>query len=173
MEYQTLPIDTASEFDIKALRSALGSYATGITVITARTAAGEAMGLTVNSFASVSLDPPLILWSLALSSPNIEAFKAIPYYAVNVLAEDQTEFSQRFASRLLDKFAGIPCCDGLGGAPLLPACGAWFECRNEAQYPGGDHLILVGHVERFAMNGNRAPLLYHAGAYAKLAGGDR
>jgi flavin reductase (DIM6/NTAB) family NADH-FMN oxidoreductase RutF len=170
MRYDTLPIETLSEFDIKALRSALGSYATGVAVVSARSADGETIGLTVNSFASVSLDPPLVLWSLALSSPNIDAFKASSHYAVNILAADQTDISQQFASRQLDKFAGLECCEGLGGAPLLPRCCAWFECRNTAQYPGGDHVILLGHVERFAVDAARAPLLFHGGRYAELAG---
>jgi len=169
MEYRTQPIDTLSGFDMKALRSALGTYATGVAVVTARSADGEAIGLTVNSFASVSLDPPLVLWSLAISSPNLAAFKSASHYAVNVLGQDQADIAQRFASRLVDKFDGIACCDGLGAVPLLPNCCAWFECRNEAQFPGGDHVILLGHVERFALDARRSPLLFHRGRYARLA----
>jgi flavin reductase (DIM6/NTAB) family NADH-FMN oxidoreductase RutF len=151
-----------------ALRNALGQYATGVAVVTTLDGQGRPSGLTVNSFASVSLDPPLVLWSLATSSPNLEAFRNASHYAVNVLSAAQTEISQRFASRLPDKFAGIDACSGLGGAPLLPACMAWFECRNVTQYPGGDHLILIGHVERFAFDAAAEPLLFHGGRYARL-----
>lgn len=168
MEFRTQPIDTLTGFDMKALRSALGSYATGVAVVTACAPDGELIGLTVNSFSSVSLDPPLVLWSLATSSPNLEAFRNASHYAVNVLSAAQTEVSQRFASRLPDKFAGIEACSGLGGAPLLPACMAWFECRNVTQHPGGDHLILIGHVERFAFDAAAEPLLFHGGRYARL-----
>jgi flavin reductase (DIM6/NTAB) family NADH-FMN oxidoreductase RutF len=162
------PVDTGAPFELRDLRAALGTYTTGITVVTARAANGERIGLTVNSFNSVSLEPPLVLWSLGLNSPNIDAFRAVSHYAVNVLAEDQAEVSQRFASRQFDKFAGLECCEGVGGAPLLPGCCAWFECRNDVQYPGGDHLILLGHVERFAHQAARAPLVYSRGAYRHL-----
>ena len=169
MEYRTQSIDTLSGFDLKSLRSALGSYATGVAVVTARAPGGEAVGLTVNSFASVSLDPPLVLWSLALSSPNLEAFRNASHYAVNVLAVEQQDVSQRFASRLAEKFEGLETFPGLGDAPLLPDCCAWFECRNELRHPGGDHVILVGYVERFAVDPGRAPLLFYGGRYARLS----
>jgi len=162
------PIVTGPELDTRSLRGALGSFATGITVVTACDPDGQWLGLTVNSFNSVSLEPPLVLWSMTLNSPNLEFFRHCSHYAVNVLADDQLDFSQRFASRIPDKFAEVDCVTGIGGVPLLPNCCAWFECRNEFQYPGGDHLILVGYVERFAHQPRRAPLLYHAGQYRWL-----
>lgn len=149
-------------------RGALGRFATGIAVVAATTPAGEAIGLTVSSFNSVSLDPPLILWSLSLDSPNLPAFRCASHYAVNILAAEQREISDRFASRRSDRFVGLPWRSGLGGAPLIEGCCAWFECANEAQYPGGDHLIFVGHVERFAQGEAESPLIFHSGRYRRL-----
>ena len=151
------------------LRSALGSFATGITVITARADDGEPIGLTISSFNSVSLDPPLILWSLSVNSPRLEAFRSASHYAVNVLAADQQWLSDRFAGRRNDRFADLPQLAGLGGVPLLEGCSAWFECANEAQHPGGDHLIFVGRVERFAQGESQSPLIFHGGRYRQLA----
>lgn len=154
--------------DLRLLRDALGEFATGVTVITARTASGQAVGVTINSFASVSLEPPLVLWSLGLTSPTLAAFESCRHYAVNVLAADQEEFSQRFSQSLDDRFAGIEMKVGAGGTPILPGCCAWFECRNEMRYSGGDHLIFVGYVESFRRE-ERAPLIFHGGRYRALA----
>jgi len=151
------------------LRSTLGSFATGVTVITARTTDGEPIGLTISSFNSVSLDPPLILWSMSVGSPNLDAFRRASHYAVNVLGADQQWLSDRFAGRSNDRFADLPQRVGLGGAPLLEGCCAWFECANDAQHPGGDHLIFVGHVERFAQGETQSPLIFHNGRYRQLA----
>ena len=152
----------------KALRGALGSFATGVTVVTVCGPNGEWVGLTVNSFNSVSLEPPLVLWSLALSSPNLDVVSQATHYAVNVLAAGQEEVSQRFASKIADKFAGLDCHVGASGVPLLPGCCAVFECRTVAQYPGGDHIILLGEVERFEVAAEVNPLLYYRGAYRYL-----
>lgn len=149
-------------------RSTLGNFATGITVITALAENGEAVGVTISSFNSVSLEPPLILWSLALNSPSLDVFRNASHYAVNVLSAEQQNLSDRFASRSADRFAGISQRPGLGGAPLLDGCCAWFECSNEAHYPGGDHLILVGHVERFEQGDAPLPLIFHGGRYRRL-----
>lgn len=154
--------------DTRSLRDALGEYATGVAVITARAADGQPVGVTINSFTSVSLEPPLVLWSLGLSSPSLAVFEACSHYAVNVLAADQVEFSQRFAQSQSDKFAGIATTVGAGGTPLLPGCSAWFECRNEVRYPGGDHLIFVGYVEGFRRE-QKSPLIFHGGRYRSLA----
>ncbi len=154
-------------FDTRSLRDALGSFATGITVVTARAADGQPVGVTVNSFASVSLDPPLVLWSLGMASPSLPAFESCSHFAVNVLAADQTEFSQRFAQSQGDRFATVDWQTGAGGTPLLPGCCAWFECRNEMRYPGGDHLILVGCVENFRRE-DKPPLIFHGGRYRTL-----
>jgi len=154
--------------DTRALRAALGQFATGITVVTAQGRDGQLAGLTVNSFASVSLDPPLVLWSLGDHSPALSLFRECSHYAINVLAADQTDISQRFATSQADKFAGLDYAAGLGGAPLLPGCLASFECRNETIHPGGDHIILIGRVERFSTQ-EGMPLLYFGGAYRGLA----
>ena len=154
--------------DSRGLRDALGEFATGVAVVTACCRAGQPVGVTINSFASVSLDPPLVLWSLGLASPSIAAFEACSHYAVNILAADQAEWSQRFSQSQDDKFAGIETRVGVGGAPLLPGCCAWFECRNELRYPGGDHIILVGHVENFSRQ-EKPPLIFHGGQYRRLA----
>ena len=157
------------KIDPLALRAALGQYATGVAVVTTHDREGRPIGLTVNSFASVSLDPPLVLWSLALNSARLPAFKACRYFAVNVLAADQVELSNRFAmTGLVDKFVDIAWSPGLGGAPLLDVCCARFECRNEAQHEGGDHLIFIGRVERFDRD-ERPPLVFHGGGYCTRA----
>jgi flavin reductase (DIM6/NTAB) family NADH-FMN oxidoreductase RutF len=151
----------------RALRDALGTFATGVTVVTGLDPEGRPMGLTVNSFNTVSLDPPLIVWSLSLTSPNLGAFERASHYAVNVLAADQQWLSERFAQRNDDKFAGLDAVAGLGGAPLLGGCCAAFECRNETRQPGGDHLIFIGRVERYRAN-PKEPLVFHGGRYRRL-----
>jgi flavin reductase (DIM6/NTAB) family NADH-FMN oxidoreductase RutF len=150
------------------LRSALGHFATGVTVLTARAADDSPIGVTISSFNSVSLDPPLILWSLSLNSPNLEAFRNARHYAVNILAAGQNELSDRFASRTPDRFAGLAFRTGLGNIPLIEECCAWFECSSEAHYPGGDHLILIGRVERFSEGKTDSPLVFHKGRYCAL-----
>lgn len=162
-------IETAAGFDSRAFRHALGAYATGIAVVTTCTSEGERVGMTINSFSSVSLDPPLVLWSLALNSPSRALFEQATHYAINILAADQTQVSQQFASRVPDKFAGLEASAGIGGVPLLQGCCAWFECRAENAYPGGDHIILLGHVERFAAAKDTAPIVFHGGRYRELA----
>ncbi|MBL8473131.1 MAG: flavin reductase family protein [Rhodocyclaceae bacterium] len=153
--------------DTREFRRALGCFATGITVITARDAAGMPVGLTANSFNSVSLDPPLVLWSLSLYSNNLAAFQNCSHWAVNVLAADQQALSQRFAQTEGNRFGGLDFSEGLGGAPLLEGCCARFECRNETHYAGGDHLIFLGEVERYERF-ERPPLLYFGGRYRQL-----
>ncbi len=154
--------------DTRSLRDALGEFATGVAVITARAADGTPVGVTVNSFASVSLEPPLVLWSLGLQSPSLAVFEPCSHYVINVLAADQVEISQRFSQSQCDRFAGIDATVGAGGTPILPGCCAWFECRNEMRYPGGDHLVFVGHVEHFHRE-EKPPLIFHGGCYRALA----
>lgn len=146
-------------------RSALGRFATGVTVVTALNSEGKPIGVTISSFNSVSLDPPLVLWSLSNNSPKLEAFRQASHYAINVLAADQRGLSNRFASRADDRFADVPVRAGLGGTPLIEGCCAWFECTHEAHYPGGDHVIFVGHVEDFARGESTSPLVFFDGAY--------
>ncbi|MEI7613610.1 MAG: flavin reductase family protein [Betaproteobacteria bacterium] len=158
----------SSEECFRSFRNALGQFATGVTVVTSVGLDGNPIGLTISSFNSVSLDPPLILWSLSLNSPNLETFRKARYYAINILSAEQTDVSYRFASRVENRFSGISQRTGLGGAPLIDGCSAWFECEAEAQYPGGDHLILVGRVVRFAQGASESPLIFHNGRYRRL-----
>jgi flavin reductase (DIM6/NTAB) family NADH-FMN oxidoreductase RutF len=160
----------APAFDTRAFRNALGGFATGITVVTAVAPDGTPLGLTVSSFNSVSLEPPLVLWSLDANSQCLNAFERASHFAVNVLAADQEDVSNRFASRAEDKFAGLTWSAGLGGAPLLPGTCASFECINAARHPGGDHLIFIGQVERFSHDPAREPLIFQGGRYRRLAG---
>lgn len=154
--------------DSRSLRDALGEFATGVAVVTACNRDGQPVGVTINSFASVSLEPPLVLWSLGLQSPSLAVFEACSHYAVNILAADQVELSLRFSQSQDDRFAGIDTIVGAGGTPLLTGCSAWFECRNELRHPGGDHIILVGHVENFGRR-DKSPLIFQGGQYRRLA----
>lgn len=149
------------------LRSALGSYATGVTVITAM-ADGERAGVTVNSFASVSLDPPLVLWSLALTSGSLAIFERATHFAVNVLGEGHEDVAHRFTRKGIDRFEGVPLVEGIGGAPVLADAVASFQCRRAHRYAGGDHVIYLGHVEYFGHEPDRRPLLFHAGRMARI-----
>lgn len=156
-----------NSFDTRRLRDALGDFATGVTVVTASGADGQPVGVTVNSFASVSLEPPLVLWSLGLQSPSRVVFESCSHYVINVLAADQVDLSNRFSQSQNDRFGGIALKLGAGGTPILPGCCAWFECRNESRYPGGDHVIFVGHVESVRRE-DRPPLIFHGGNYHNL-----
>lgn len=150
-------------FDPRTFRDALGQFATGVTIVTARSADGTPVGVTANSFNSVSLDPPLVLWSLAKNSRSMEIFQAAAEFAVHILASDQDALSNRFASRTEDKFAGLEIApDGL---PLLEGCTARFRCRTRHAYDGGDHIIFVGEVIGFEHD-DKPPLLFHGGDYA-------
>jgi flavin reductase (DIM6/NTAB) family NADH-FMN oxidoreductase RutF len=153
------------------LRQALGEFATGVAIVTARGADGSPVGLTVNSFASVSLDPPLVLWSLGLGSTSLASFRGATHFAVNVLTSAQIDISQRFAQSRADKFDGIAWQPGLGGTALLPDCCAWFECVTETRHEGGDHMIFIGRIEQFRRSTTMpvaSPLIFHRGAYAAL-----
>ncbi|MBE0506400.1 MAG: flavin reductase [Marinospirillum sp.] len=156
-----------TEFDPKAFRRALGNFATGVTVITATTPEGEKTGVTANSFNSVSLEPPLILWSIDKRSGSCAIFEKASHFAVNILAADQIDLSNHFARPSDDKFAGVDYQTGLGGAPLLPDCAACFQCESYQTVDGGDHWILIGKVVGFEDAG-RAPLVYHQGSYAAV-----
>lgn len=149
------------------LRAALGRFATGVTIVTARSGDGAAIGLTVNSFAALSLEPPLILWSLRRSSPNLDAFRAASHFAVNVLATDQIELARRFASPVADKFAAGDWARGLDGVPVLGGCVAVLECEQESNQVVGDHLLFIGRIQRVAESA-RAPLVFLAGRYRTL-----
>ncbi|MBX9943824.1 MAG: flavin reductase [Reyranella sp.] len=151
-------------FDSRALRDVLGAFVTGVTVITALDEAGTPYGLTANSFSSVSLDPPLVLWSQALTAPSHPVFRAADRFAINILACDQVEISNRFARAADRKFEGVPVRVGLGGLPLLEGCAAYLECRKITSYPGGDHAVFLGQVERIERT-ERPPLVFGGGRY--------
>ncbi|MEG0862727.1 MAG: flavin reductase [Pseudomonas sp.] len=153
-------------FDPRAFRRALGNFATGVTIMTAAVD-GRKVGVTANSFNSVSLDPALILWSIDKRSTSYEVFNDASHFAVNILAADQIDLSNQFARPKDDKFAGIECEEGAGGAPLFSDCAARFQCAMHQQVDGGDHWILIGKVVAFDDFG-RSPLLYHQGAYSSV-----
>ena len=156
-----MPAQTRSS---DAFRRALAQFATGITVVTTCTPEGEPAGITVNSFNSVSLEPPLVLWSLALKARSHATFRHCARYLVNVLAADQLELARRFAARSGDKFAAARWSPTDSSLPRLDGCVAWFECANRSQYEEGDHVILVGRVESFE-TARRTPLIFHDGRY--------
>ncbi len=155
------------QFDSRAFRDALGCFATGVTVITTMSEAGP-LGITANSFASVSLDPPLVLWSPARKSARFPAFEAATHFTVHILAHDQKEMSNAFAGQGLEPFKDFDFTEGLGRAPLLDGCAARFQCTHSAGHDGGDHLIVVGQVE-ICETWDRAPLVYYKGGYAGLS----
>jgi len=155
----------APNFSRQEFRSALGTFATGVTIVTARTADGDLVGLTANSFNSVSLDPPLVLWSLSRSAASMVALSTGSHYAINILAADQKELAERFAGKREDRWAGVEFTDGLCGAPLLTGAAASFECFNRSRYEEGDHVIFVGEVERCEHRLGISPLLFHGGKF--------
>ncbi len=157
---------TSPTFDTTQFRAALGRFATGVTVVTAADADGQPVGLTVSSFNSVSLTPPLVLWSLSRGSSSLAAFEQCDRYVIHVLAAGQLDLASRFARGVTpERFRDLPLARAPGGAPMLAAdCAAWFECRNRSRYTEGDHVILVGEVEHCAHT-QAMPLVYHAGGF--------
>lgn len=153
--------------DPRDFRNALGLFATGVTVITAADPDGKPVGLTCNSFASVSLNPPLVLWSLLLYSQSMSVFQNASHFAVNVLGASQQPLATQFASRTGDRFAGIAWSAGLGGAPLLADCVAQFQCRTADRYYGGDHVIFLGAVEDYSYSSDE-PLLFARGGFGRF-----
>lgn len=152
-----------------ALRAALGRYATGVTIVTCADAQGRWVGLTANSFSALSLDPPLVLWSLRRTSPSLAAFSGAAHFAVNVLAREQIELSRCFAARRHDKFALGSWTAGEDGAPVLAGCVAVFECASASAQDAGDHVLFIGRVLRFTDHGH-APLVFQSGRYHLLGG---
>jgi flavin reductase (DIM6/NTAB) family NADH-FMN oxidoreductase RutF len=153
--------------DTRALRNCLGQMATGVTVVSTRTHDGAFIGLTCNSFAALSLDPPLVTWSLRLTSPSLPAFQHAPHFVVNVLAEAQLEISRRFASSVANRFEGVAHAKNAHGMPLLHGASAWFECRTISSQTAGDHCLFIAEVEHFSSS-EAAPLLFHGGGYFAL-----
>jgi flavin reductase (DIM6/NTAB) family NADH-FMN oxidoreductase RutF len=160
-----------SPIDPRDFRNALGTYATGVTIITAAGAGGKPCGITCNSFASVSLNPPLVLWSLVLYSSSLGAFENASHFAVNVLGASQQELANRFAKSSDDKFAGVEWRPGLGNAPILADSVANFQCRAANRYYGGDHVIFLGAVEAYSYN-RKEPLLFARSGYGRFVADD-
>ncbi|WP_439685503.1 putative monooxygenase component B [Cupriavidus oxalaticus] len=162
--------NSAPGFDSRELRNALGRFATGVCIVTTSTPDGQRAALTINSFCSVSLEPPLVAWYLSDRAPSLRAFSESEYFAVHVLTAEQQHLAAHFAKPSADKFA--PFSDhvrpGLGNVPVLAETLARFECRTATVVPYGDHVMILGHVERFSY-GADSPLLFHAGRFRETA----
>lgn len=170
--------DPANEFasdssliDPRDFRNALGTYATGVTIITAAAPNGKPYGLTCNSFASVSLNPPLVLWSLVVYSSSLAIFQNASHFTVNVLGASQQALANKFAKSSDDKFTGVDWAPGLGNAPVLAESVANFQCRSVNRYYGGDHVIFLGAVEAYTYNA-KEPLLFARGAFGRFMNDD-
>ena len=159
----------APGFDSRHFRDALSQFATGVTVITTRLDDGRFFGLTASSFNSVSLDPPLVLWSLANSAQSMPLFAGNSHYVINVLAAHQLALAERFASRIPNRFEGVEFELSRTGLPILKGVSAWFECHNRSRYPEGDHVIFVGEVERCDAQ-PQEPLVFHGGQFTSTDG---
>jgi flavin reductase (DIM6/NTAB) family NADH-FMN oxidoreductase RutF len=157
----------SAHFDARDYRHALGQYPTGITVITARGPDGRKIGLTANSFTSVSLDPPLISWCPSKKASDLLELENAAYFAVNVLAADQHHLSSQFATpaqEAQDKFEGVAITEGIGGLPLIEGAVAHFQCHTVRWVDAGDHAIVLGEVEQYDIDGGE-PLVFHSGRY--------
>ena len=143
----------------------MGMFATGVTIVTARTADGVLVGLTASSFNSVSLAPPLVLWSLAHRATSLAAFRSGSHYAINVLSAEQQALAMQFAGPPADRFKDVEFTEGVAGAPIISGAVASFECFNRSRYDEGDHVIFVGEVEHCSHRAGAAPLLYHGGKF--------
>jgi len=152
-------------FTERQFRDALAQFATGVTVIAVRHGDGRYVGFTANSFNSVSLDPPLVVWSLHASASSITAFQSAEHYAINVLAHDQVALARRFSRPHVDRFSGVDYRLGAADAPLIDGCIAWFECRHRARHRAGDHVLFIGEVETCARRNGKG-LVFHHGRYA-------
>ena len=155
----------APSFSTQEFRAALSMFATGVTIVTARAPDGAPVGLTANSFNSVSMSPPLVLWSLSRTAGSMPAFERGSHYAINILAAGQHALAERFSSKSTDRFAELAFREGAGGAPILEGAAAVFECFNRSRYEEGDHVIFVGEVERCEHRTGAQPLIFHGGRY--------
>lgn len=165
---------TPPDFDAAHFRHALSQFATGVTVVTTRSEGRPGtpafVGVTASSFNSVSLDPPLVLWSLGMQANSFPLFHAGSHYVINILAAEQLDLCKRFATLKGDRFANIDYRLSPTGLPILAQSLAWFECHNRSRYDEGDHVIFVGEVERCGViDANGAPLVFHRGAFSSLA----
>lgn len=157
--------------DKRKFRNALGHFATGVAVITTRVGEKEPIGITVNSFSSVSLEPPLILWSLDDKSDTLSVFNAVNCFTVNILREDHQEISNRLSRQGDHSLEGLAVRSGANGCPALEEALAHFECEVYARHEAGDHIIILGKVTHFEYSEDGRPLLYHRGGYQGLATG--
>ncbi|MCH8128788.1 MAG: flavin reductase family protein [Acidobacteria bacterium] len=155
---------------MRELRNALGCYPTGVTILTAPDGEDGMVGITANSFSAVSLEPPLVLWSLDTSAYSLGAFTGAGYFAVNVLAQSQLDMAQHFATRQKDKFATVDYEVGEGGVALFEGFSARFECRTVATHDEGDHRVFVGEVIAFEYRPDIEPLVFTHGRYAEIVG---
>lgn len=161
----TVKSQPMTEPDMRAFRDVLGTFVTGVTIITTVQKDGTPWGVTANSFSSVSLDPPLVLWSQGTHAFSFPIFRAAERFVVNILSAEQVELSQRFSAPETDRFAGLTCHPGIDGLPKIDGCLAHLECRKIAAYPGGDHAIFLGQVENFE-RAHLAPLAFCNGQYS-------
>lgn len=162
--HNSIPLAVSDPVDTRHFRNALSQFATGVTVVTTRLENGSYIGLTATSFNSVSLDPPLVLWSLANTARSLPAFTTQSHYVINVLAADQIALADRFSRRIENRFEGVQFDLSANGLPILKGAAAWFECRNKSRYPEGDHVIFVGEVEHCDVHAQPA-LVFHGGKY--------
>ncbi len=152
-------------FSQREFRASLAMFATGVTIVTARAANGELIGFTANSFNSVSLSPPLVLWSLSHAASSMGALSTGSHYAINILSADQKELAERFAGKREGRWSGVQFTEGITGSPLLTGAAASFECYNRSRYEEGDHVIFVGEVESCSHREGASPLLFHGGTF--------
>ena len=165
-----MDLDTITNFDTRTLRDTFGCFATGVTVVSTVNGSGEFFGLTANSFTSLSLDPPLVLFCLDYKALSFDAFRETSNFVVNVLGEDQEELSAHFARSSVDKWNGVDYEIGKTGCPVLPDSIAVLECLTVARHEGGDHLIIIGQVERIRYDESETkPLLYYKGRYGAIS----
>ncbi len=155
--------------ELQNFKRALSCFATGVAVVTALDTDGRKVGMTISSFNSVSLDPPLVLWSIANDAKSYSVFTEAQHFAVNVLAMHQDELSSQFAQKGEDKFQGLECRSGINGVPLLPEYAACFECSTESIFEGGDHKIIVGRVLKLD-DRETDPLIFYRGRFLRTGG---
>ena len=165
-----MDLDPIKNFDTRTLRDTFGRFATGVTVVSTVNGSGEFFGLTANSFTSLSLDPPLVLFCLDYKAMSFDAFHEASHFVVNVLGESQVELSGHFARSSVDKWNGVAYETWETGCPVLSDCIAVLECHMVARHEGGDHLIIVGQVERIRCDESETrPLLYYKGQYGAIS----
>ncbi len=157
-----------SRVEHMALRKASSAFPTGVTIVSTLTSEGIPCGLTVNSFTTVSLDPPLVSWSLKSTSPSLDHFDAATTATINILAHEQSELALRFARPVANKFEGVATRATPGGAPAIEGCLAYFECRPWSRVEAGDHILYIWEVVDLELNTLDAPLTFHAGGFRQL-----